>query len=433
MRAKLTITLLSFLWISAVAQDRVLSPLQQIEDINEYCEVLKAKHIGLFRFQTKKEFAKYCDSLVKGINDSCTYVEFYRTISRLNASIKCGHTSVAHPDSNWFDKQIFIPHNIYGYQGKYFIRDVFSSEIESLATHQIKSVNGMEIEKLMELLNKHYSSDGNIRSRSKKFLENLFPIYVAKYFDTSAEYKIVTLGKLNELDTFYIKSVTYHDLIKKQSQKKNNINLEQINTSDCLHLKISSFYIQPETFARKIDSVFCIINKSQFRNLIVDLRDNTGGKIANENYLLSYLIKKKRKSHIKRTYINNQGKERPYKMDNIIPHPKAYIGNLFFVMNGYTYSAAAEFMAIAKYYDLGSFVGEETGGTASGCNYGKHKHTLKNSGLKCSIPWHKSEFRKRLSPNGRGVFPDHNIVYSLNDLKQNIDLEIEFILSKLTE
>ncbi len=97
-------------------------------------------------------------------------------------------------------------------------------------------------------------------------------------------------------------------------------------------------------------------------------------------------------------------------------------------MDGDSFSATSNFLAIAQYLKLGVFIGEETGGAKDGCNSGFYTYKLPNSKLVCKIPIQKAIFTKPLSQKGRGVFPDYPIVYSIDAIINNRDLCIEKVI-----
>src|SRR5690606_11576803 len=68
------------------------------------------------------------------------------------------------------------------------------------------------------------------------------------------------------------------------------------------------------------------------------------------------------------------------------PNPAFFTGKILFLINGNTFSAAADFAALSKELDVGEFIGEETGGTAEGnTSNGEILLTLPNSGIRVGI------------------------------------------------
>jgi len=429
MKFILTIYLLFFLF-QIYSQNRILSKIEMIEDIEIYVGSLNEKHIGLYRYNTKKEFKLYVDNISKSLPNSLRIQDFYKTISLINARIRCGHSSVKLHELIK-DKNIYIPFSVYSINNKFYVYHDLTDPYLNIEHKEIISINGVSIRNILEEIRGYIPSDGFNNTRKKQFSENLFPIYYSRYFESDSTYTAV----LNNKDTINIKALNYDKLIltSKERYKNNSIkNLQLINNkqNNYSYLKVSSFYVDTTVFRLKMDSVFNQIYNNSQSNLIIDLRGNTGGKIINENYLLSYLISKKINTYIKRKYlIKKRNKHIIYRRDYIINKTKNYKGNVYFLINGYVFSAASEFSAIAKYYNLGKFIGEETGGAEEGCNYGKKEVKLPNSRIICTIPYHQSIFKKTKSQKGRGIQPDYQIVYTKSDYMNSTDTVLNFTIS----
>ncbi len=94
-----------------------------------------------------------------------------------------------------------------------------------------------------------------------------------------------------------------------------------------------------------------------------------------------------------------------------ICQPKAdrYTGRLYFYISGHTASAASTFAAVAQSNHLGTFIGEETGGTyfGGGSSVGINLK-LPNSGIKTHTSINYCDFATTgdHDPN-RGVIPEY--------------------------
>ena len=71
------------------------------------------------------------------------------------------------------------------------------------------------------------------------------------------------------------------------------------------------------------------------------------------------------------------------------------------------------------------FIGEECGGTGNGSNaILEYQLTLPESGIRIQIPYYFLDHNNKQDEEGRGVQPDHEIQYSLEDRMENKDLEM---------
>lgn len=117
------------------------------------------------------------------------------------------------------------------------------------------------------------------------------------------------------------------------------------------------------------------------------------------------------------------------------PKQNAFKGSVYILINGGTFSTAAEFASIAHSTNRAFFIGEETGGGYYGnCSLGTPTLTLPNSKIRITIPIAKYELAVSKSiPAGHGVIPDHQIHYYSHDVIQNRDKDLEFCLRTIGE
>jgi hypothetical protein len=416
-----------------------ISIKEQVFDINEYVNVLNEKHIGLYRYNTKKEFKCFVDSILNTIRDSVTLDVFYKKISLINENIKCGHSKVDFPNKNLLEKSIFIPFSIYSVNSRYYILHDLSDS-SCIGNHtELLSINNIKITDILTEIYKYIPSDGYIKTRKNVFSENVFPLYYALYFNQDSVYNIIINKKDDVGDTLSVKATNFNKLVEISKLRYPVINnkkifLNKINDNNINYLKVSDLSIDTMIFEKIIDSIFFKINDSKINDLIIDLRGNNGGKISNEYYLLSHLIKKKTKTYIRREYINNNNKiikSKPKR--DILPHNNLFYGNIFILSDGYSFSATSELLSIIKYHKIGIIIGEESGGANEGCNYGNNKIRLKYSNIECVIPNHKSIFFKHTLPRGRGVMPDYNIIYTIYDMINNNDKAMYFTIKLIND
>ncbi len=426
----LTIVLLYVFSLTVSGQDYFLSKKKLLKDYREYISILKDKHAGVYRYNTKHEFKNFTDSLRHEITDSISVYEFYKIISLVNAKLGCGHSKVDSP-KDWIENDVLPPFSLYSSQGKYFVWHDLSIQGLNLENKEILSINGILINSIIEEIKSYIPADGYIDTGKKQNTEKLFPLYFAKYYSRNTE-NILSYKDDDESDcSVILQSQNINSLIER-SKTLYPVNNSIISTSNELnyyYLKINSFFMDTVEFKNRIDSIFNIIVKESPKNLIIDLRENSGGKIVNEYYLLSYLIKNKIETLIKREYKINKKKfqEDTNVLGIIFPKNVYFFKNIYFIMDGLTYSAAGEFLSIAKHYQLGTFIGEETGAANDGCNAGKKSYTLKYSRFVFNVPDYKYTFEGTSSAKGRGIFPDYPVTYTKKDMISNTDVALNII------
>ncbi|WP_264564610.1 S41 family peptidase [Flavobacterium sp. N3904] len=250
--------------------------------------------------------------------------------------------------------------------------------------------------------------------------------------------------------------------------KTNNRNLKFIeNDSSIAVLKINHFDLG--NYSRFYKESFGKIQLYNTKTLIIDLRNNSGGGLKEIVTLYSYLADPtfvfidpfqvvSRTSLIEKTpfskapllakilispfYIPfiyskvHKDKDKYYiSGSESKPHTvnkNAFKGKVYVLINGGTFSAASIISSNLKGSKRAIFVGEETGGAYNGTVAGFMPTVeLPNSGIKITVgllvvaPHYKTELE------GRGVFPDKEIIPTLEDRINGRDPEMNWILDDI--
>jgi C-terminal processing protease CtpA/Prc len=215
---------------------------------------------------------------------------------------------------------------------------------------------------------------------------------------------------------------------------------------------------------------FSLLRKKETQNLVLDLRGNPGGRLNDIQDLYSYLTvdstfqllektKVTRKSSVLMAdYLKSVPKLahlvviptypiyasimllKTKKADDgnyyfalasskVKPHKANYFkGNIYVLIDGGSFSASCIISSKLKENKDIIFVGEETGGTFNGTVAGRRStYSLPNSKLKTNlwimdlVPTYKS------NQEGRGIFPDVEIIPTIEDIITNKDPELDWI------
>ncbi len=421
------LVILSFLSLTISANAQELSKEEQISDLKYYIKKLKKEHIGLYRYTPEKEMNTFLDSVVNSVLDSCTHKEFYKTIRRINARIRCGHTVVNYSDK-MIHKEVFIPFNLFSVDNRFYIHKNKTRPYLPIKHKQLISIDNISIDTIIHNMKGYLRADGYIETGKNVELTDFFWQNYAQLIDTNPHHKVVLLDSIGKFDTLTIKSLNINDLMRANRKNSDYVKFYIDATNNYTYIGVSSFFVKYKLFKRRLKDIFSKINEGKIENLVIDLRGNHGGYSKNSYLLLSYLIHEKLEVPI-RHFIRRGNKERGWAIEKIKPATKPYSGNLFFLMNGDSFSATSNFLAIAQYLKLGVFIGEETGGAKDGCNSGYYTCKLPNSKLVCKIPVRKTVFIKPLPQKGRGVFPDYPIAYSIDDIIDNKDICIQKVIN----
>ena len=109
-----------------------------------------------------------------------------------------------------------------------------------------------------------------------------------------------------------------------------------------------------------------------------------------------------------------------------------FTGTLYFLINGGCASTTSEFASLAHSNGIGVFIGEEVGGCSVGNSGGVLGwFELPNTKLKVRMAMVKYEIAEGHGMNRSGVLPNFKIEYTIQDIMNNKDLEMEFALQKI--
>jgi hypothetical protein len=190
-----------------------------------------------------------------------------------------------------------------------------------------------------------------------------------------------------------------------------------------------------------IDHAFTRLAASSASNLIIDLRGNDGGRDNYGSLLLRHLVdvpfayyrqlvaRTDRVSFWSRTQLDSTFNGRfgaglrgtgsggfvlptlrHQNLEQQQPAPPVFRGRVWVLIDGGTFSTAAEFCAVAHSLGRATFVGEETGGGYEGNASGTFAMTLPHTGIRVVIPLVRYELAV-VPPKERGrrILPDYRL------------------------
>nr|WP_242692313.1 S41 family peptidase [Aridibaculum aurantiacum] len=197
------------------------------------------------------------------------------------------------------------------------------------------------------------------------------------------------------------------------------------------------------------------IRKMKIENVVLDLRQNSGGSVLASTKLTQYLVDKPFKvadtvaainrrltyrQHIQPWFLYwlsmhltgkkmNDGRIhfRYFERHHYKPKRRNHFdGNIYVVAGGYTFSAATLVTGFLKGQQNVTVVGEETGGGAYG-NSAMHLPViiLPATRLRVSLPLYRIVLNSDLPKNGRGIFPDVEVPPSSTAIQKGVDAKME--------
>lgn len=483
---------LSFAQEIDILKTTVLSPAQLQEDFRLYRKMLEETHPGLYRYTSKDQMQSTLDSVASTLNHPKSFYQFYKDILHISAQIRCTH-SYAFPTKNINRYSMYqistVPFYTYGLNEKVYVLFNGSANQRIKPGFEILNINGRSIEFIKKQLYAYASSDASIENSKIRFLAgSLFWMFYYTLIDQSEQFDITFKDLEGKLQTFqvnalkprvsmsnYKKNPVNKSILKKYKQgKRAMFKLDFPKDVDrTATISISVFGGDSEEDAKQktrkfMDMAIKKMKKAGVESLIIDLRSNQGGWDIVGSELLSYFVKGdepfeywgkeiaiiKDTTFLKYTEYSYQDwllaqkelKEQPDGTFHLVnpdgpepivaqPKPNRFQGNIYFLIQETTGSAASEFAGAAKSRNLGTLVGSETNAAYNGGNASTFiKMTLPNSGIYVNSPLVAGylNVKPQKIPN-RGVLPHYKVSFTRDDLIIRYDRQLEFVKDLIRE
>lgn len=446
------------------AQQKVIQAAALRADFDILRKTLEEAHPGLYWYSDKQDMDSFFDRVKASIAQDMTSIEFFKALLPVIEKIKCLHTNVRLPKNADTETHRFtrlLPFDFLCRKGKLYIRKSFTDR--DYDGTEILFINNRETEKILSTLLHCLPADGYNETFKYSVLSNgAFREGYALFFGQPDVFTVRGKDTNNRLHTFTVQAIAPQKISSAiiPSLPPFVLTFRQ-NTAV---LSINTFEIESRKFTDSLESIFQTIKQNGAKHLIIDIRQNGGGKDDNVSRLYSFIATGlfqhlKRAEMIARSltyssfilnpksiarFLNGSEQTGAYlvngKYAGTIPknpvHKNLFTGNVVVLTSGNTTSAASEFAAIFHYLQRGNIVGEETGGCYYGATGGNYLNLkLPNSGLEVRIPTIriftavKEDFKHQ--PKGRGTFPDYQISPTVTDILSKKDVQLDKALEIL--
>lgn len=515
----LVLTTILFIQCSSVKKenaqlDTLISVEKMKQDVDYTYQKLQQLHPNLYGYIDKAALDYKFDSVKKTITSPLKPLDFYKKLSPLVAAVRQGHSLVYTPTKQFTKKEAkilekkgtgpisqfdldFIDNKLYVIKNKSYNKSI-------LAGSEIISMNGINPVDLIAEYDTYFSSDGFNTTYKDAVVSRKIASYFTfeqgikdsiayqfRFKDTVSD--IIISRKASQkpkkdtlkLTTSKVKAIVTQvqkDALKALRRKKriNGYNKDAQNftrnfnfiakDSSVALMKIRGFKNKSyETFYKES---FQQIHDSKIKTLIVDLRANGGGRLAEIAHLYSYLADSSfvfldksevvsRASLLRGGYFESNSLAE--KMIKIVFAPIAYTyalfavhkdrngkyynqsftksqkikatafrGKLYVLINGGSFSASSIISSNLKGSGRATFVGQETGGGYNGTVAGfMPEIKLPNSQLKVRIGVMNVVPHYKTPIIGHGIYPDYEITPTLQDKINGKDPELEWILNDI--
>jgi len=474
------------------------------EDLSILKLALEEGHPGLYWYISKEKLDFKFDSISNLLSDSTTSLQFYRLVAPLVSEVKCGHTRLVYPSVKYTKSQkdsskkagtpplsqlyYFIDSN------KIFVEVLNSKDLvkplKSLKATEILAIDSVPALEIIKKTKGLFGSDGYNQTFYDHVLTKSFAAYYYLEFGRK-DSSTLLLKKINQPDSIFnyvlktIKTAKIKDEVKKLSkeeikkkelakkvakkQRKKekykgfdtdgspilNLTYDSVLSSTAI-MKVKSFSADAANHSKFFKESFAELKSKGIQNLILDLRDNGGGRLTACNKLFRYLYDKPHqytgradmanRYFTTSKYIDHKGLngyKSPFRSllvrkdtsgfytsfstSKILkPLENSFNQNLIVLINGYSFSATSLLSANLQQVNRGVFVGEETGGGYNKCTAGTMPYiNLPNTKLRLRLPLKVIQTTNQRKLEGRGVFPKYEVLETIQNVLAKKDVVME--------
>lgn len=455
--------------------NRKIPPHFLREDFTILRKTLEENHPSLYWYTTPDSLEAAHQSIYHQLNDSLTEAAFRRKVSWWVSKIHCGHTSTRL--SNKYQKyyknrkmpQFPLQVKVWG-DSAIFLSSLRKQDSLIKRGDIILSINGIPMKSLVDSMCAFLSTDGYSDNFKYQAISFNFPAHYQNAFGLDSQYVVAYIDAAGIQKSHITKNfvpvqdstrkpviaVTGPPPAPKPKKEDKLLSSRSLRIDTLKHIA----YMDVNTFSKGhlrkfFRKSFKTLQQQQVKNLVVDLRRNTGGSVAVSTLFSRYMVKEPfriadtvaavKRSLPNRKYISHWllcwlslniiGRKSPDGrihfrfLERDVHRPVArnhFDGNIYLLTGGYTFSASTFVVHTLQHQSNVTVLGEETGGGA----YGNSAIyipdiVLPNSRIKVRLPLFRVVLDSGATKNGRGIIPDIVVPPNSSYIRRGIDAKLE--------
>ncbi|MEO9871440.1 S41 family peptidase [Ekhidna sp.] len=446
MKTFLSLFAFSLCILSALSQDLTKDQVQESltslrDDIRTYNPALEDYNPNF-----DEQAVQIIGSLDQG---SYSIIEHFKLITELSTISNEGHFALG----SWSDSPHqgfgndtykYLPLSIQILNGRIYLWNDYSNENQLERGDEIMIINGKSSKEIISQLIRYTPSDGNIVGYAHRSIQTSFNWMYYLYIDQSKTFEIsYSKFRTGTESLVTIQPLTNSKLIANYQLKNPTPEPKNESVDDVYELEIQEKYavLKLKTFYRQLleryhlksakfyQEVFESINDAGCSTLIIDLRNNNGGRKEFANDLVPFIMQIESTDPYLRKSISWSGKEKTSKLPK--KNKNSFQGKVVAIVNASTFSAAGSVARFLKEYANAIVVGQETGTRYEGFSGGSKQYvSIPYTDVKIGIPRYQTSFpkSKKQTTSNRGLIPDHIINYTIEDIINDRDLEMDFVI-----
>ena len=467
--------------VARSGQGAQLSPVQMQADFDFMRKALEEAHPGLYRYTPKAEMDRVFTAQRAKLDRPMSKMAFLAVLMETTAAIRCGHTGVqmdAETQAAFTAAPLFPLKIMIEKQKLFVLANETSSDSTIRPGMEILEINGRTPREIFDRIMPTLSTDGDVETGKWRRLEVNFNRNYWLLVDPAKEFTIKARSADGKTTNARLAGVTAEDRkknnnlvnneanenLQKLDWAKGNLSLRFLKDPEIAQIRIRSF--GGDDYPKFLEDTFRTLRERGTRALVIDLRGNGGGEDGYGAMLVSYLTDKPFRyfDHIRakaispsfKAYTDLSAEDERNLQDGAVAdpaggfivtqkhHPEVeeqqagkypFLGQTIVLINGRTFSTAADFCAVAHHLKVATFVGEETGGAYYGNNSGDMPLvTLPNSKAQVRVPlleyWNAVP---GYDGTRRGIRPELQVETTAANLLRGVDEQLDAALKLVAQ
>ena len=458
-----------------------------ISDLNWLEKALTNVHPGLYRYNSEAEIKQHLEQLKGKMYDGISEAEFVKYLSQTVMKIRCGHTYV----NPWnmkksirgrlYGGEIFFPIGFKVVDKKMIVTHNASEVSEIKTGTEIVAINGFSAATIYDSLATVTQRDGNNLSPLNQYISlddfrvydwQRFDLYFPIFFPMTepvfeVNYKVFGSEEVKSVQVKAMDKLTRENTMKERYGSEVLENKEwslEIKDNQTAVMRLGTFAIwnwKDFSYKNWFKESFEKLEKENIQKLIIDIRGNGGGLSDPKDELLSYLtstkIEKENDVDVLLRTTKADASLKPYsdtwnkfvfkgipgfmvskredgffrlkKQTGTVIKPKknGFKGEVFLLGGASNVSATFDLLDTVQKYELGTVVGETSGGNKQGINGGEYIFFyMPYSGMEVDIPL--QFYSRKGNPEDAGLEPDVYITETQKSIAEGVDPAMEYAL-----
>ncbi|MDF1814749.1 MAG: S41 family peptidase [Verrucomicrobiales bacterium] len=444
----ITITILSF--SMAHAQ---LTPEMQRKDLDQLNSALISMHPGIHRYTSVDDLADARMKLESSLDRPRSPLEFYRLVAPYVSMLRCDHTSLQPPKSvtrEMKDGRNLFPLRIRRLGERWWVVQDFHKQTTIEPGTELLSINGRPMCEIEQSILPALSTDGFIETGALYNLQKSFPVLYALHIEFAPNsFALILADDKGKQFGREVTGLSREEIGDRDSKKRSPYNCSYLDEGKHALIDIRNF--ETKGFRSFVKSTFAGIQQRKIDTVTLDLRGNGGGTDEWGALLCSYFLKhpfgyynrievtddyRSKKQGVK-TIDGLRQVTKPEGLSLQAPATNVFTGRVFVLIDGGTFSTAADVASVLHSNGVGTFIGEESGGGYYGNTSGdSSKLKLAESGIKLELQkWMYTtaigDRGAEVEP-GRGVPVEHKVAPTISELLNGEDVGLRKVRDLLS-